>query len=84
MNCIYFSEADLKRPVSMDSGSPFFTTPVKGATRSTSTSVSDIEAAASLIGFAESSASRVEFGLPTTSPGLVIPFVLCTICSKVT
>ncbi|EUB62383.1 glutamate receptor AMPA [Echinococcus granulosus] len=52
-------EADLQRPLTIDAASPFFTTPVKSL-RSGSTSVSDIEAAASLIGFAESS-SRAEF-----------------------
>ncbi|KAL5106207.1 hypothetical protein TcWFU_004968 [Taenia crassiceps] len=56
-------EADLQRPLSIDAASPFFTTPVKSL-RSASTSVSDIEAAASLIGFAESS-GRGEFGLST-------------------
>ncbi|CUT99254.1 glutamate receptor AMPA [Echinococcus multilocularis] len=58
-------EADLQRPLTIDAASPFFTTPVKSL-RSGSTSVSDIEAAASLIGFAESS-SRAEFGLSTAS-----------------
>ncbi|VDM17706.1 unnamed protein product [Hydatigera taeniaeformis] len=56
-------EADLQRSLSIDAASPFFTTPVKSL-RSASTSVSDIEAAASLIGFAESS-GRAEFGLST-------------------